>query len=422
MWSNFKFVINNNEPERHTLINSIKKEKGKIQKTITKHVNYYIQSWNTDDEDKLGKCTDFNVKIVSSHYILQCIAPQKIIPFTEYSIDEYNNSNTNIWKKLINSNLFSDPCKHSLEHESIPQTVQEFNAYNWKPATNNHTIYIVPIISDRMLKIKQPSRKKRKLNSNKASNNMVIDNKLLQLISEFVSSYFQLNVEILNRISMNINDKKHSANIIMNNKIFEITVDNSENHMKFEVCDIIDAILELYENVNQNKCRNKSQKLKDNGYCIIGITNEDIFEKDSGWGILRGRAFGGSSVAVFTSYEYNNDNNSLKNDKLLMLLNTMAHELLHCFGQDHCVFYSCVMNAWSDVIDEYKNNNNDNNKNNIVSVSPMHLCPIDLKKLNIINPTFNILKRYEMLFPFYEKYGMVQQIKWLREIMATIKD
>lgn len=46
MWSRKKFVISINEPNSATLRSLIETQKGKVQKTITKHVDYYIQSWN----------------------------------------------------------------------------------------------------------------------------------------------------------------------------------------------------------------------------------------------------------------------------------------------------------------------------------------------------------------------------------------
>lgn len=45
----------------------------------------------------------------------------------------------------------------------------------------------------------------------------------------------------------------------------------------------------------------------------------------------------------------------------------MAHEMMHMFGLDHCVYFLCVMNACVSP--------NDDDRESI------HLCPIDLRKL-----------------------------------------
>merc|ERR1712228_1069198 len=80
-------------------------------------------------------------------------------------------------------------------------------------------------------------------------------------------------------------------------------------------------------------------------------------------------------------------------------------------NKDHFV---CIMNAWCDVIHEYQNKNDANQ-----SISAMHLCPIDLKKLHSLIP-FDIMKRYKMLQAFYQRHGMKQQSKWIKEIISEI--
>ncbi|PAA78596.1 hypothetical protein BOX15_Mlig026686g4, partial [Macrostomum lignano] len=59
------------------------------------------------------------------------------------------------------------------------------------------------------------------------------------------------------------------------------------------------------------------------------------------------------------------------------LLGTSLHELLHCFGLDHCPYASCVLNAYSDdsgLLDE-------------ASLPALLICPVDLRKLcSIVSP------------------------------------
>eukprot|EP01083_Nonionella_stella_P073397 198404_1 len=422
MFSEKKFVISEHEADKERLVSQIKKEKGKVQKTITKYVDCYVQSsWNTDPKDdyKLGKCTDYGVQVVPSHYILHCISVQSVIPFNFYALDECksNSDKTDtIWTSLTNSKCFAPPCEGSLERESFPQSIQEFNESKWtKPILNQtDTIYILPIHSQRSKPSAKPPRKKRKLNQMKQAG---INGELLRLVSDFVSAYFQLNVKILDAITMNIDEKKQSAHICVNKKRIDVSTHNDEDgHTQYEVCDIIDAVLEVYQNVDQNKTtsrekkRRKKNTLQDSGYCIIGITNEDIFEHGAGWGALRGRAFGGSAVAVLSVFHYY-DVRDTSTDKMLMLLNTMAHELLHCFGMDHCTFYLCVMTAWCDVIDEY-------GKGNEVSIGAMHLCPIDLKKLHLLLPSLDVSVRYKMLHAFYKTNKMIQQAEWIENVLS----
>ena len=105
------------------------------------------------------------------------------------------------------------------------------------------------------------------------------------------------------------------------------------------------------------------------GYCILGVTQEDIYEGESLDGMMRGRAFGGSRIAVFSTACYGRSlakanagagsssssrqlDESIRRD-LAYQLATVAHETMHCFGLDHCGLYSCCMNSWRCVSDAY---------------------------------------------------------------------
>ena len=46
MFKGITFVISSEEPNKQNLRKIIEKYKGKTQKTITKKVQYFIQSWN----------------------------------------------------------------------------------------------------------------------------------------------------------------------------------------------------------------------------------------------------------------------------------------------------------------------------------------------------------------------------------------
>lgn len=52
---------------------------------------------------------------------------------------------------------------------------------------------------------------------------------------------------------------------------------------------------------------------------------------------------------------------------LFCLARTAAHELGHCFGLGHCVYYACVMQGTASVAEDYR--------------QPPYLCPIDARKL-----------------------------------------
>lgn len=52
---------------------------------------------------------------------------------------------------------------------------------------------------------------------------------------------------------------------------------------------------------------------------------------------------------------------------LSRICKTASHELLHCFGLDHCTYYACVMQGTTSILEDTR--------------QPFYLCPIDQAKL-----------------------------------------
>lgn len=61
---------------------------------------------------------------------------------------------------------------------------------------------------------------------------------------------------------------------------------------------------------------------------------------------------------------------------------TASHELGHCFGMDHCVYYACVMQATGSLAEDVR--------------QPPYLCPVDLAK-TLKATGANERQRYEAL-------------------------
>jgi archaemetzincin len=68
---------------------------------------------------------------------------------------------------------------------------------------------------------------------------------------------------------------------------------------------------------------------------------------------------------------------------------TASHELGHCFGIDHCVYYACIMQGSASLAEDVR--------------QPPYLCPIDLAK--VLRATgADMEKRYTALLGFCEKH------------------
>jgi archaemetzincin len=75
------------------------------------------------------------------------------------------------------------------------------------------------------------------------------------------------------------------------------------------------------------------------------------------------------------------------------------------FGIHHCTAWHCVMNG-SNHLQE-------------TDAHPLHLCPVDLRKLQS-SVGFDPLERYRRLLDFSEEAGFTDEAAWLREQIARV--
>ena len=77
---------------------------------------------------------------------------------------------------------------------------------------------------------------------------------------------------------------------------------------------------------------------------------------------------------------------------LARVCQTSSHELGHCFGIDHCVYYACAMQSTSSLAEDVR--------------QPPYLCPVDLGK--VLRATgADKLGRYEALLSFCANHAQI---------------
>ncbi|KAK3175889.1 hypothetical protein OEA41_007211 [Lepraria neglecta] len=86
---------------------------------------------------------------------------------------------------------------------------------------------------------------------------------------------------------------------------------------------------------------------------------------------------------------------------------TASHELGHCFGMDHCVYYACVMQGTASLAEDVR--------------QPPYLCPVDLAK--VLRATgAGERGRYEAILAFCEGHEGTPMFAvlgaWIRGILA----
>ena len=83
----------------------------------------------------------------------------------------------------------------------------------------------------------------------------------------------------------------------------------------------------------------------------------------------------------------------------------LVHETAHMFGLQHCIYFRCVLNGSNHLAES--------------DARPMHICPVDLHKLQH-SIGFDVAKRYATLLQFYDKAGFDDERDWTRARLEWI--
>jgi archaemetzincin len=83
---------------------------------------------------------------------------------------------------------------------------------------------------------------------------------------------------------------------------------------------------------------------------------------------------------------------------LLRSCKVLAHETSHMFGIHHCTFYHCVMNGSNHEFE--------------LDAQPLHLCPVDLRKL-YYSIGFDVIEHHRRLLEFSKTHGFDEEARWL---------
>lgn len=166
------------------------------------------------------------------------------------------------------------------------------------------------------------------------------------------------------------------------------------------------------------------QNIPNDALSVIGLTMSDLYREQSDL-FVAGWAAGGDHVAVFSFFRYdpsltfsNSDwynirrNQRMSQEHIQKLTfqrscKLLVHEIGHLLGIGHCIFFECCMNGSGHLEEDFR--------------QPMHLCPVDLHKLQTL-VGFNVLTRYENLLKFYQHHGMNEEAEWISRRIDFIKN
>jgi|GEM_PF-434192 len=139
--------------------------------------------------------------------------------------------------------------------------------------------------------------------------------------------------------------------------------------------------------------------LPSDAHCRIAVSLTDLYPSDD-WNFVLGQASLRARVGVFSFARYSHEDRAQFERRCLRV---SAHETGHMFGIRHCIFHECLMGGSNHLAES--------------DSSPVHLCPVCLRKLHHATD-FNMISRYEDLQKFYLKHDFDAEGQWMTRRLA----
>jgi archaemetzincin len=204
----------------------------------------------------------------------------------------------------------------------------------------------------------------------------------LSQLREFTAAFFQLNVRVMPTLDL------AQSEVV------------SRHHPSTSGLQLLTtSILELLR-----------RRLPNNAFALLGVTMADLYP-DPRWNFVFGQADVRYRVGVYSFARYDPrfyGQRASTNSSRLMLRRSckvLAHETGHMFGIHHCIWYRCLMNGSNHLAE--------------ADARPLHLCPVDLRKLQW-SIGFDVVERYRCLKTFAEQAGFEDEANWLSNRLRLI--
>jgi len=223
----------------------------------------------------------------------------------------------------------------------------------------------------------------------------------LHLLEEFTSTYFSTCVRLLpkmdcipgdnNHVIFSYNGLEHSVTIRTRTICRQLLTGDIHHFLKL--------ILREY----------------DDAFCICGVTMEDLYCSDDS-NFVFGQAAQNNFVGVFSFARYS-PHFALKtecamtqqeyNKLVWRSCSTLAHEIAHLYGLDHCLYFQCIMNGANSLEEQ--------------DSQPCNVCPVCVHKLCCVCG-WDIKKREVDLLLFYQNYSGIfeDERSWLERRLRKL--
>jgi archaemetzincin len=139
-----------------------------------------------------------------------------------------------------------------------------------------------------------------------------------------------------------------------------------------------------------------------NAFCVLGITSQDLYPHpivNFAFGEASvSRRVGVCSVARYGPPFCEDQPGAQPGVMRRRCCRVLAHEISHMAGIGHCVYFRCLMNGSANLAESDRR--------------PLHLCPIDLHKLQWLLG-IDLTERYRRLQGFWREVGDSQEVAWI---------
>ena len=197
----------------------------------------------------------------------------------------------------------------------------------------------------------------------------------LDVLARFAELYFDLNTETLPPVDVSMSR-------------FTSRVHPRDDRRQVLTTDVVDYL---------------RRRLPEDAFCMVGMTGSDLYPKPS-WNFVFGQAWPKERTGIYSFRRYVEDDGL---STLKRSMKVLIHEIGHLFGVDHCVHFECAMNG-SNNLEEADDR-------------PIHLCPVDLRKLHW-STDFDPVERYRRLSRFYDEHGFETEAAWVDQRLGLVPD
>lgn len=249
-------------------------------------------------------------------------------------------------------------------------------------------------------------------------------------LADYASRFFELQVEVLPAVDLCVDQVTQEVHWVEDSSEVSDPKTNdqkgrrrSQRSRRHQLDARFHRLSGNYQLEGASVLRRIKQLIPPDAICLMALTLSDIYDTPPDL-FVAGLAAGNHRVGVFSLKRYapslsfstehwhqittRDPQTTNQQDAKIMLQRScklLVHEVAHLLGVDHCIWYSCCMNGSGHLAEDFNQS--------------MHLCPVDLRKLQHLCG-FDVVRRYQRLAEFFRTHGLEEEEKWVEQRVRFI--